>query len=331
MIYNLKIRKPEKWSGVTSYSNTTKAFQPSLSRKTKRLNLGILSNNKSSTKEGFRTVGEELRAEYEIALGLEKGALTDMVHPNGELVSNYWKQYSLEVPAEGVVLDTDNPTDALAVILLKASGLVTGRGEKSAHAKFELYSEEESADTSNNTRNEKMKAFTYLSNMSFEEKLDYVISKGHKADSAKPSIIENIVGRDVENDPFAFNKWVLSGTYKKKVQLYRWVQAGIVKQVMSKFTYRDITLGVNLIQAIEFVDNIRHQETVQGIMGEYKYYLDNLTKVESKMQAETEEVKEKPIKDSIVKSDNTKETKETLTTVKKEIKETVKEKPLEQV
>ena len=153
MIYKFRIRTRDKWSGVQGYENTSKVFGPAISKKTRALNLGALTSREEVEdtegilgKKGAKVEeGKMLRKKYEKLLNLDDNALTPIVRNDGTLVSDFWQNYGVQVPPDkDLPLDTENPMDMLAILIAKNSPLVASSPtERSATAKFELFSEEE--------------------------------------------------------------------------------------------------------------------------------------------------------------------------------------------
>lgn len=257
MIYKLTRRNRSKWSGILAYNSTFMSFQPAISAKTRRLNTGLTP---------------EQEREFEVLLHMDKGTLTNLVDSNGLVVSSYWRDFKLDVPEDGIILDTDNATDKLYLAALKVSGLVANRGEMSDKAMFELFNEEETAVKVNTKRHVKAEAFGIYSDMSSIDKLEYAISKGHKADTVSPSVIDDIVGTDVESDPRAFIAWVKNSSYKKVVKLYKYVTAGIIRKAGNNFFYNTIQIGVSELTAVDYLERPSNQPVVTGILQEYDTY-----------------------------------------------------------
>lgn len=253
-VYFLRRKSANKWSGVTAYQGTTIAFSPLISKSTGRLNTGL---------------SKEDEERLEKALQLEKGSLNNAVKPDGVPVSSYWPTYKLEVPEKGLDLDPTNPAHELAIIMLKVSSLTTGRGKPSSKAIFELYNTQEEAKASNDNRAQKVEAYSYYASMSASEKVDFCISKGMNVENAKPEIIDDLVGRELETSFAKFNEWVKDDLYKKRVLLNRFVQAGIVRKRGTVYQYKDIQLGINDQTAIEFLERITNQKVKESILQEF--------------------------------------------------------------
>ena len=253
--YFLRRRLTNAWSNIACFEGTTIGFSPSISKKTKRLNTGLDSDT-------------ERRLEKE--LFLEKGALSSALKPDGTPVSPYWSTYSLEVPEKGLELNPSNPAEELAIRLLKVSSLVCGKAQKSPKAIFELYNEEEQAKNSNRIRKERSNAYAYYASMSNGEKVDFCISKGMNVENTKPEIIDDLVGRELEKSFIAFNQWVESDLYKKRVQLQRYVHAGIIRRKQNRYVYRDIQIGIDDASAIAFLEKVNNQRLKEAVIQEYE-------------------------------------------------------------
>lgn len=265
MIYTLKRRNRSKWSGVLAYNSTFISFQPAISKKTRRLNLGLTDS--------------EIK-EFEKKLHMKDGALTDMVDTKGVLLSDFWRDLNLDIPEDGQIFDTDNPMDDLLVKVLKASDLVANRGELSDKAQFELYNADEAAVKINKTRQARAQAFALYAQMSSVDKEEYAISKGNKVSNTSAAVIDNLVGNDVESNPDGFIAWVKNSNYKKIIRLYRFVSAGIIRRAGNKFFYNQIQIGVSEDSAVSYLETPSNQQVVTGIIQEYEEY-KNLNSLQS--------------------------------------------------
>lgn len=254
--YILEKRKANAWSGVTSYQGTSHSLQPCISKKTRKLNTGL---------------SEKDEKRLEKLLQLKEGGLSKLVDSRGYVISNFWKEFRFEIDDKPVKLDTTNAVDELVVRLAKASSLVIdGYDKPSSTALYRLYSEEEVVKERNKARSIKSKAFSYYANMSPTEKVDYCISKGKNVSDVSTETIDNLVGKDVEGNPSGFLNWINQDIYKKKVVLYKYIQAGIISNKNNIFTYEDVTLGNSEESAISFLERAANQKIKQGIIAMYE-------------------------------------------------------------
>ena len=275
-LYTLTIKGTNKWSGVKSYRDTTMAFTPSISKKTKRLNLGLTP---------------EQIASYEKTLGLSKGALTDQLNlSDGSLKSEYWVNFKLEIPEKGVLLDTNQDEQEMIVQVLKASGLVCSRGEISATATLELHNEEEKAQKDNRRLQGKTDAFIAFGKMSEEDRLDYLISQGRIVDTVTPSVIIDLVGRDVENNSLEFLNRIKSDNYKSRIKLFKYVSNNIIKQKGNLFLYGDTLLGASADLAIEFLKRPANNEIAGAVASTYTDLMKEKSQPKLPLQEDTDKL-----------------------------------------
>lgn len=284
-VYQLTKRDRNRWSGISTFNNTSSGFSIGFSASKRQLNTGLTP---------------ERQKYFEEKLKLEDNALSPYIKPDGEFISQFWKDFNILVTEKGITLNTSNPMDELCIEVLQASKLVTKRGQPSSSAIYELHNMEDSAKFSNITRQEKTKAFKYYGEMSISEKIDYCISKGKNVETAGNETIDNLVGIDVESNPLAFNLWVNNDSYKRRVELYRFVHLGIIRKAGSSFYYEDVKLGFNEDTAISFLGNITNQKIKEGILQQYQSskttssinLLSELDTNESQMNKEKENEKE---------------------------------------
>ncbi len=240
MVYHLRSRRVDKFSGVLGYPGTTQTFTPSVSSKNRVLNIGLT---------------EKEQAEFEKLLGLKEGDMTPQLQPNGKLISEFWRLYTLEIPPAGLDLDDTNVSERLAIKLLHVSTLATNKkGAPSAKAKWEVYSDESEAIDLNVVRSYKKKAYKLWDEMSMSDMVEYLTSIGKDVQSTSPKIVESLVGNEVEVNPKMFIERMESPLRRDRSWIYALLHNQILKEMSGALYYNDIQIGLNVDTSIDYLN-----------------------------------------------------------------------------
>lgn len=182
----------------------------------------------------------------------------------GELSRNsdYWSNYFIIIPEDGLRLNTEVDEDLFKYILLKNDPrIVEGEEEllKSPRAEYYIVSEENTAKTHNLKRNVVAKAYAKFAKMSQAEIVDALFMYGKGAVNLDPEVAQNRLGELLDEDPSKFNDIVGDPLFKDKVFIHKLIRSGIVKKHGTgkgnnmPLYFQDIMLGSNVDEAVAFV------------------------------------------------------------------------------
>lgn len=194
------------------------------------------------------------------AMGLEEGSLG--------IQSDYWANYKIIIPEKGLILNTDNPEDALRYALLRNDPTFANNQKEfdiTAKARYVMLAAGEEAKAKNAARDIRRKAMKIFDGLSQVEKVDVLAMMGMKATNMDPATIEDHVGEMAENNPERFIAIAGDKSFKEKVWLTGLISSGTVEQSNiggGKITlmYGSEFLGDSLDSAILFLQDPKNQK-----------------------------------------------------------------------
>lgn len=209
--------------------------------------------------------------EFEKKLGLEEGSLSKS--------SDYWSTYRLEVPEDGLTLNTENVKDALDVKILQADPTVAASFSEmrvSAVAEYVMTTENAEAKVKNNKRNEIAKAYAAFAKLSQADTVNALYMYGKDPSALDFEVAQNRLGELLDENPSHFLQLVGDKKFKDKVYLMKLIKAGIVKKhgvgtgTNMPLYFEDIMLGTGLEEAIAFINEKENQTTAIGMKKTYE-------------------------------------------------------------
>ena len=207
----------------------------------------------------------------------------DLQMPEGYLKpsSEFWDTFSIQIPAEGLKLNTDNPMDNLMYKVLAADKEVLTDVTKldiTAGAGYLMTSESEVAKTQNTKRHFIVQAYAKFATMTPNEVIDVLYMYGKDADFNDSEICKNVVGDLIDKDPKMFLEIYGDEQFKEKTWLAKLIRAGIVKKgaIARGFDvplyFGDICLGTGLDEAVTFLLDKENNTIYVGMQKAYQAY-----------------------------------------------------------
>jgi len=225
---------------------------------------------------------------------LEKELLTKLLNIDEndknytEQRNEFWTEFRLVVPSEGVVLDIgtyededgnkmyNNITDYVTYQFIKGHPLVAdSRADmlKSHTKEFYVYNPERESQKENIRVGYKKQAYTELAKLSGNtEKLAMVtrLLVGVDPDSISTQQQENMVANFIDKDPRTFVNTVTDKDLEIRSEITRMVEKGILRTQGSSYLYMDTTIGDSMPEAISFFKNKRNSEVVLDLRSKLK-------------------------------------------------------------
>ena len=94
---------------------------------------------------------------------------------------------------------------------------------------------------------------------------------GHKSDTLDNEIVEQKLGELVDNDPVKFLlKWVENDSKETEFLISDGIAKNVVRKNKNIYKYGTETIGHNLEEAVDFLDNIENQDIRLAIINEIK-------------------------------------------------------------
>lgn len=211
-------------------------------------------------KTGYPVTGltPEDEAFFESKLKLASGTLT-------RYNLDYWGDFRIDIPKEGLSLDLNNPYNLLVYKVLCADPEVANsEAEKhdSPFAQYVITSDQQEAKANSIKVNLKRKAWGEFSNMSSEEMANFLKVYGKRpAPNATSEWLESEVGKLIETNPELFLAIKNDENFKMKT----FIDDCLVKKALIKsgtkysLTGGDI-IGYSLENVIEYLSKPENQE-----------------------------------------------------------------------
>lgn len=215
------------------------------------------------------TVKEE--GEFEKLLGFEEGTLKKS--------SDYWTTYKVEIPEDGLTLNTDNPKDALAHMVMKADPTIAKsltEVRTNAKAEYVMTTDSAEAKVKNTKRNAKAKAYAAFAKLSQAETVDALFMFGKDPSSMDFEVAQDRLGELLDENPARFLEVVGDKQFKDKVFFMKLIKAGVVRKhgtgtgTNMPLYFEDIMLGSGLEEAIVFFKDKENQQIALGIKKTYE-------------------------------------------------------------
>ena len=185
---------------------------------------------------------------------------------------DYWTMFKIDVPSEGISLDTNNPEEEVKYLVLKAHQRVANSEMErfdTPFAEYVMTSVEQEAKMENKKSKLKRKAYKVFSNMSTTEMADVLKVMGKRAgDAASVDFIESQLDKIVTEDPQTFITTVEDPTFKIRAFIDDCISARVLVKNGTKYQLPggDI-VGYTLEQAIEYLQNPDNQEVYLDLKG----------------------------------------------------------------
>jgi len=233
------------------YDNTSTKWVPGLNRSTGMLRTG-LSNSQEEAK-------------FEKALGLEKGSL--------KISSEYWDNFMIIIPEDGLQLNTDVPMHELWYKVLQADPTIaTNQVEANKPGiEFVMVTANEEAKSKNKERDIIAKSYAKFATMTQDEVIDALYMLGETPTSTDPEVCRNLLGDRLEAKPSDFLRVVGDPFFDDKVWLIKLVKKGIVKKdgvgqgYNLPLRFNDILLGESIDAAVAYLKSKDNQNILIGL------------------------------------------------------------------
>lgn len=231
-------------------------FTPGISAKAKALNTGLT---------------KELETKFETELSLKPGDLAKW--------SDYWSNFSIRIPNDGLTLDTDIPAENLFYHVLKADqGVATSiAGITKLGVQYLMITEENIAKESNSKREVTAKAWAKYATMTESEIRDVLYVYGKNASETSSDICKKVLGDIIEDNPEKFLKTVvLDENFTQTVFVHKLISAGVItKRTASRgkaqpLYFNDVHLGDSVKEVVEFIKDKENANVYIALQKQYK-------------------------------------------------------------
>ena len=185
---------------------------------------------------------------------------------------DYWTMFRIDVPKEGITLDTNNPEEEVKYLVLKAHQRVANSEMErfdTPFAEYVMTSVEQEAKMENKKSKLKRRAYKVFSNISTTEMADVLKVMGKRAgDEASIDFIESQLDKIVTEDPQEFINTVEDPTFKMRAFIDDCISSRVLVKSGTKYQLPggDV-VGYTLEQTIEYLKNPDNQEVYLDLKG----------------------------------------------------------------
>ena len=185
---------------------------------------------------------------------------------------DYWTMFRIDVPKDGITLDTNNPEEEVKYLVLKAHQRVANSEMErfdTPFAEYVMTSIEQEAKMENKKSKLKRKAYKIFSNMSTTEMSDVLKVMGKRAgDEASVDFIESQLDKIVTEDPQTFINTVKDPTFQMRAFIDDCTSSRVLVKNGTKYQLPGgDTVGYTLEQTIEYLKNPDNQEVYLDLKG----------------------------------------------------------------
>lgn len=185
---------------------------------------------------------------------------------------DFYRNFCVKVTDKGKMLDLTVPKHQLIYEFLKTSPDVAESSKKvnsSIHTYY-LVNEEAEAEMKLSKIDLKMKAYTYLNEMSSEDIVDFLVLYGKDTRSISPALAKSKLGEYIETDPRKFIERYEDNNRQVRTNLRKMITTGIIRKEGPAHFYGDegdaIFLGGSEELAVEFLKETKNQDLYRNLL-----------------------------------------------------------------
>lgn len=185
---------------------------------------------------------------------------------------DYWANFKVDIPKEGVLLDLANPEDELKHLVLSAHQRVANSEMErfdTPFAEYVMTSDEQEAKVENKKSKLKRKAYKMFSSMSTDQMKDVLKVMGKRAgNDASVDFVESQLDKIVSEDPQNFINTLDDPSFKMRAFIDDCISSRVLIKNGTKYQLPggDI-VGYTLEQTIEYLKNPDNQEVYLDLKG----------------------------------------------------------------
>lgn len=256
MIFVVKHARRHEWANNVTQYNRCKTYLCANLTRTGSLNTGL-------------TPEDEKRLE-------------ELLHyPAGELSrgSKFWEHYSVLLTEKELVLNTEEPRDELAYLLLKAHQRVANGVDKVTPSHdFVMVNRENEAIAKNKVNRKKREAVAEFNKMTPDQMRRCLKVLGISASNASIEVVEDTLYTFIENDPAQFFvKWVENSNRDIEYLINQAVTNNVLRKNKTTYLYGTDIIGGTLEDAIIYLKDKKNSDIRRAIMNAVEVSEDSIS------------------------------------------------------
>ena len=234
--------------------------------------IGVGLDSKTGLRKNVLTNEEQKK--FEKLLGMTEGTLS----PG----SDYWIDFSVTIEGSVLMLDPENPKHQLDLIVLKSKTKLVADGleelKEKSKAEFVIVSEVEEAKKANKNRGIKSKAYALFDKMTSTEMEDLLIAMGKKPTSMSKEMMEDAVGREIDNNPGKVVTIYTNPKFQNLVFINKLLNMGVLTKKGEAIVYEEDVLGFDNSSAIDYLYSPQNKVVLDSLTATYNSKLKAVKK-----------------------------------------------------
>lgn len=233
----IKLIKADPLTKIKKYEDSYDKLKPGLNS-SGLPDTGLTDTGWKTNKRGNQEEVEGSRQILEKELGLNPGALGPR--------SEFWDSFSIDIGAEDLVLNLNDPTHLLNyIVAMRQSIVAKGLKEigQNSKAEYVLYSSEEEAATRVSARRLLKKAYMLADKLDIATKVDILNVYGIIVSASDINTIEDKIDEKIEEDPSTFLAIVDDDFLKFKALVTKCLDKGILHIENGSVYHKDMLIG----------------------------------------------------------------------------------------
>lgn len=215
----------------------------------------------SSFPKGVYLTGTEDLTPAEIEKLAEELMLEDVKHLKNRNSVEFWENFEVMIPTDGLTLNLQNANDLLSYLLLmtkpytaKSLDDVERKNKSGAELILVMTDAEDEAVDLNSRAEVKIKAFGEFYRMQPSEMRDYLIYVGKESYNMSDAVVKAKVYQELELDPKKFVSVIENPYFMDITNIYKAVHFAILRKAGNMYFFGETMLGSDLARTIEFLN-----------------------------------------------------------------------------
>jgi len=175
--------------------------------------------------------------------------------------SPFWVGFTIAIPDKGLVLDLSDPIQELQyLVLCTKSDIATSQEKVKPNSIFIIYNEEVEAAKANLEFDYELSAYSYIKEMSEEERANFLKLFDFRTRSMSPSVIKKTLKQKADDNPKFFVELYEDKNKVVKILVKDCVQYGVILIKTGAYYFGEDMLGADLNLTIAKIKNPKNAD-----------------------------------------------------------------------
>ncbi len=181
----------------------------------------------------------------------KEAELTEKLGIDISAKSSFWTEFTIVIDSKGSVLDLSDPIQELQYWLLTTkSDIATSKDKIKPHSVFVMYNEEYEANKDNVKFDYDLSAYSYIKEMSEEDRANFLKLFGYRTRNMSPSVIKKTLKDKADSDSKYFVELYEDKNKIIKILIQDCVHYGVIAIKNGAYYFGEDMLGADLNLAI---------------------------------------------------------------------------------